>query len=212
MKRIMSHVVLIVCAFAIIATIATAQENATREERVMEAIDAYEREWRRDMSVPRVDGELLRKLVEENDVREAVEIGTFRGYSGLWIGLGLLKTGGRLTTFEINSNSAEQARGRFESAGLSETITVVVGDAHVEVARVEAPVDLLFLDADPYGYVDYLEKLLPKLRVGGYIVTHNVKAPRPDPAFIQEITTNPDLETIFVHMEGSGIAITRKLR
>ena len=211
MNKIISYAGLIACAFAIFGTIAVAQESKTREELVMEAIGAYEREWRRDMSVPRVDGELLCRLIEENDVRHAVEIGTFRGYSGLWISLGLLRTGGRLMTFEINPNYAGQARERFANAGLADTITIVEGDAHVEVTRVEGPIDLLFLDADPYGYVDYLEKLLPKLRIGGLIVTHNVKAPRPDPAFIQEITTNPDLETHFVHMEGSGIAITRKV-
>ena len=213
MNRTMRRAGWIACVLAIIGTIAVAQESKKREGLVMEAISAFERErplW--DMSVPRADGELLRRLVEENDVRHAVEIGTFRGYSGLWFGLGLLRTGGRLMTFEISAKNAAEARRRFEQAGLADLITIVVGDAHVEIARVQGPIDLLFLDADPYGYIDYLKQLLPKLRVGGLIVTHNVKSPRPDPAFIKAITTNPDLETSFVHMDSSGIAITRKLR
>ncbi|MCL2000089.1 MAG: class I SAM-dependent methyltransferase [Planctomycetes bacterium] len=213
--RTMSRTGLLACVFAIIGTIAMAQESKTQDELklVIDTIRAYERErYRGDMSVPRADGELLRRLVEENDVRHAVEIGTFRGYSGLWLGLGLLRTGGRLTTFEINSNYAAEARARFERAGLADTITVVVGDAQVEIAGVQGPIDLLFLDANPYGYIGYLEQLLPELRIGGLVVTHNVKSPRPDPAFIRAITTNPDLETRFVHMDGSGIAITRKLR
>ena len=218
MNRTMSRAGLIACVLAIIGTIAVAQESKKREGLVrkglvMEAISAFERErplW--DMSVPHADGELLRRLVEENDVRHAVEIGTFRGYSGLWLGLGLLRTGGRLTTFEIDAKNAAEARRRFEQAGLADTITVVVGNAHVEIARVQGPIDLLFLDADPNGYMDYLEQLLPKLNVGGLIVTHNVRSPRPDPAFIRAITTNPDLETHFVHMDGSGVAITSKLR
>ena len=68
---------------AIIGTFAAAQATKTRVATVMEAISAFERQrplW--DMSVPRADGELLRRLVEENNVRNAVEIGTFRGYSG----------------------------------------------------------------------------------------------------------------------------------
>ena len=214
MKRTMGFVGLIVCVSVIIGGIAAAQVNKTREELVMEAINAYELETPRgDMSVPRIDGELLRRLVEENDVRRAVEIGTYRGYSGLWLGLGLLQTGGHLTTFEIMPEYAADAEARFESAGLADIITVVVGDAHVEVAVLQASIDLLFLDADPYGYTDYLEQLLPKLSVGGLIiVTHNVRSPRPDPAFIDAITTNPDLETEFVHMDRAGVAITRKLR
>ncbi|MCL2160892.1 MAG: class I SAM-dependent methyltransferase [Betaproteobacteria bacterium] len=213
MNATMRRAGLIACMFATIGTIAVAQESKTRDGSVMETISAFERErplW--DMSVPRADGELLRQLVEENNVRQAVEIGTFRGYSGLWLGLGLLRTGGRLTTFEIDPKNAEQAQARFKQAGLADIITVVTGNAHVEIARVQGPIDLLFLDADPSGYTDYLEQLLPRLRVGGLIVTHNVKSPRPDPAYIQEITTNPHLETRFVHMDASGIAITRKLR
>ena len=213
MNKTMSLAGLIVCVLAAIGTIAVARESKTREGLVVEAISAYERSrFIGDMSVPRADGELLRRLVEENDVRHAVEIGTFRGYSGLWLGLGLLRTGGSLTTFEINPSNAAKAKGRFEQAGLADIIAVVVGNAHVEIACVQSPIDLLFLDADPYGYTGYLEQLLPKLRVGGLIVTHNVKSPRPDPAFIRAITTNSDLETRFVHMDASGIAITRKLR
>jgi predicted O-methyltransferase YrrM len=188
--------------------------DLTAQERVvMETIGEFERQRRGfDMSVPRADGELLRRLVEDNKVRVAIEIGTFRGYSGLWLGLGLLRTGGRLTTFEINPGNAATARQRFERAGLADIITIVVGDAHAKVAGLEGPIDLLFLDADPGGYIDYLNKLLPKLRVGGLIVTHNVASPRPDPAFIRAITTNPNLETRFVNMHDRGVAITRKLR
>jgi predicted O-methyltransferase YrrM len=213
----MRHVTLIACAFAIIGAIigtsAAAEASKTRDGLVMETISAFERErspW--DMSVPRADGELLRRLVEENDVRHAVEIGTYRGYSGLWLGLGLLRTGGRLTTFEINANHAAEAQDRFKREGLANIITVIAGNAHVEIARVQGPIDLLFLDADPSGYMNYLEQLLPKLRVGGLIVTHNAQSPRLDPAFIQAITTNPNLETRFMHMNDRGIAVTRKLR
>lgn len=210
---------LIAAALALIGTVAMAQESGAAggprpaEARVIDAIAAFERDRRGgDMSVPRADGELLRSLVEDNDVRNAVEIGTFRGYSGLWLGLGLLRTGGRLTTFEIDPANADVARKRFESAGLDGVITVVVGDAHARVPQLAGPIDLLFLDADPDGYVDYLGKLRPKLRVGGLIVTHNVAAPRPNPDFIRAITTDPDLETRFVNMDVRGVAITRKLR
>jgi predicted O-methyltransferase YrrM len=204
---------------AIMGGVAVAQEGrkaddlSTRERRVIETIGAFERERRGfDMSVPRADGELLRRLVEENKVRVAVEIGTFRGYSGLWLGLGLLRTNGRLTTFEIDPRNAETARQRFEHAGVADVVTIVVGNAHAKVTGLEGPIDLLFLDADPGGYINYLDKLLPKLRVGGLIVTHNVASPRPDPTFIRTITTNPSLDTRFVNMEDRGVAITRKLR
>jgi caffeoyl-CoA O-methyltransferase len=37
-------------------------------------------------------------------------------------------------------------------------------------------------------------------------------SPRPDPAFVKAITTNPELETLFVNMESMGLGITLKKR
>jgi caffeoyl-CoA O-methyltransferase len=71
---------------------------------------------------------------------------------------------------------------------------------------------LLFIDADKQGYLDYLTKLLPLDRPGGLIVAHNMASPPPEPAFVKAITTNPELETLFVNMESMGLGITLKKR
>ncbi|MFZ9088665.1 MAG: O-methyltransferase, partial [Planctomycetaceae bacterium] len=68
-------------------------------------------------------------------------------------------------TFQVRSkieNSEEIIR-RLTEAGLADLITLVEGDAHEEVTKLEGPIDLLFLDADKSGYVDYLKKLLPRV-------------------------------------------------
>jgi predicted O-methyltransferase YrrM len=91
-------------------------------------------------------------------------------------------------------------------------VTLVEGDAHEEVTRLEGPIDLLFLDADKSGYVDYLSKLLPQVRPGGLVVAHNMVRPDPDPAYLDAVTTNPDLETVFLHMQGAGVGVTLKKR
>jgi predicted O-methyltransferase YrrM len=88
----------------------------------------------------------------------------------------------------------------------------VEGDAHREVLKLKGPVDLVFIDADKPGYIDYLNKLLPLVRPGGLILGHNMNSPAPDPAYVKAITTNPDLETLFLHMEGAGIGVTLKKR
>ena len=62
------------------------------------------------------------------------------------------------------------------------------------------PVDLVFIDADREGYIDYLNKLLPLVRPGGLVVAHNMRVPPPDPQDIKAITTNPDRETVFLNM------------
>ena len=48
------------------------------------------------------------------------------------------------------------------------------GDTHEQIAKLDGPIDVLFLDADKEGYVDYLEKLLPKMRPGGLVVADNM--------------------------------------
>jgi predicted O-methyltransferase YrrM len=67
---------------------------------------------------------------------------------------------------------------------------------------------VLFIDADKDGYLDYLTKLLPLVRPGGLILAHNVDSA---PDYEQEVTTNPDLETVF-YRENQGLGITLKKR
>jgi predicted O-methyltransferase YrrM len=87
-------------------------------------------------------------------------------------------------------------------------VTVVEGNAHEQIAKLKAPVDVAFIDAEKPGYVDYLNKLLPVVRPGGLILAHNVDQV---PDYVKAVTGNPDLETIF-YMEGAGIAVTLKKR
>ncbi|MBI4881851.1 MAG: class I SAM-dependent methyltransferase [Planctomycetes bacterium] len=165
-----------------------------------------------NMNVPEEDGRLLRLLAEAAGARNAVEIGTSNGYSGLWISLALCSTGGSLTTFEIDPERAQRAHENFAKAGVADLVTIVLGDAHEEVLKLREPIDVLFLDADKPGYVDYLEKLKPLIRPGGLVLAHNMRRPEPDPRFIEAITTDPELETLFLHMEDAGMAVTLKKR
>ena len=116
---------------------------------------------RGSMSVPRDDGRLLRMLAESLGAKHVVELGTSYGYSGVWFCLALRKTGGKLTTYEIDPQRAATARNNFKRAGVTESVTIVEGDAHKEVTKLKEPVDLVFIDADKEGYADYLNKLLP---------------------------------------------------
>ena len=147
-------------------------------------------------NVPAQDGRLLRLLAESMNAKNVIEIGTSTGYSGIWFGMALQKTGGKLTTFEIDAQRAATARANFKRAGMAEIITLVEGDAHDKVKQLKDPIDILFLDADKEGYVDYLNKLLPLIRPGGLIIGHNINPRMADPRFMEAITTNPNLETI----------------
>jgi len=119
------------------------------------------------------DGKLLRVLTEAVGAKNVVEVGTSNGYSAIWFCLALRNTGGKLTTHEIDTGRIAMARENFKRAGVSDMVTLVEGDAHQTVTRLKEPIDILFLDADKAGYLDYLNKLLPLVRPGGLILAHN---------------------------------------
>jgi predicted O-methyltransferase YrrM len=229
MKRL-QHSVLILCLLGISVSVAVGQDSGNRrsqrgggvmaaaapvpkddaERPILQVLEELDRT--RGMGVPRDDGRLLRMLVESIGAKHVVELGTFRGYSGIWICLGLRTTDGKLTTFEIDEENARTARANFKRAGVDSLVEVIVGDAHKEVVRVTDPVDLVFIDADKEGYLDYLNKLLPVVRPGGLVVAHNIDPGRADPGFVDAITTNPQLDTIFVTTGSGGISLSMKKR
>jgi predicted O-methyltransferase YrrM len=157
-------------------------------------------------NVPPQDGRFLRIMAESMNAKNVVEIGTSTGYSGIWFGMALQKTSGKLTTFEIDAGRAATARANFKRAGMADIITLVEGDAHDEVKKMKEKIDILFLDADKEGYIDYLDKLLPLVRRGGLVVAHNINPRMADPKYMKAITTNPNLETIV----RSGVSVTLK--
>jgi caffeoyl-CoA O-methyltransferase len=206
-------VLLIVCAGIRPSAAQIAKEGAplakTEAERQALSVLAT---MPRHLSVPPEDGRLLRILAESIGAKQVVELGTSTGYSGIWLALALRSTGGRLTTFDIDEQRSREARGYFQKAGVEDLVTVVVGDAHTEALKLREPIDLLFIDADKEGYLDYLTKLLPLVRPGGLILAHNMHSPSPDPRFVRAITTNRDLETVFLNMQSAGISLTLKKR
>ncbi|MDH4241310.1 MAG: O-methyltransferase [Phycisphaerae bacterium] len=185
------------------------------EKKILSVLDDMDRSDRRGMmNVPITDGRLLRLLTESIGAKHVVEIGTSNGYSGTWLCLALSKTGGKLTTFEIDERRASLARENFKRAGVEKLVTLIEGDAHKEAPKLKEPIDLLFIDADKEGYADYLKKLLPLVRPGGLILAHNInmrggRSGIPD--YVKAVTTNPDLETIF-YVQGGGVSVTLKKR
>jgi len=180
------------------------------EKKILSVLDDMDKNQRRGMmNVPVVDGRLLRLLTEAVGAKHVVEIGTSNGYSGIWFCLALRTTGGKLTTHEIDEYRASLARENFKRAGVDKIVTLVEGNAHETVTKLKEPIDILFLDADKEGYIDYLKKLLPLVHPGGLILAHNVPGSAPD--YVKAITTNPDLETVF-YQQGGGVGVTLKKR
>lgn len=183
------------------------------EKNALKVLDEMDKNQRRgNMLVPREDGRLLRQLVEMSNAQLVIEVGTSIGYSGVWQALGLKRTDGKMITYEIDEKRAAAAKKNFKAAGVDDIITLVLGDAHKEVGKIKGTIDIIFLDADKDGYLDYLEQLLPKLRPGGIIVGHNINPRQADPKYLERIKSDPELETVLVNARGSGVSITMKKR
>ena len=179
------------------------------EKQALAALDEMSK-GRWYLNVTAREGRLLRQLTEIAGAKRVVEIGTSSGYSTIWLALGVRATGGKLFTHEIDPKAVKMARANFEKAGVADLITIIEGDAHETVTQHKGPIDVVFLDADKKGYVDYLKKLLPLVRPGGLILGHDMNGRMPDPRYIEAITKNPDLITSFVMMESYGISLTVK--
>ncbi len=189
-----------------VSTPALAQSDA--EATILRELADLKASKQAFLAVPEGDGRVLRMFAESIGAKHVVEIGTSTGYSGLWLCLALQQTGGRLTTFELDSQRAASARELFRRAGVGERATVIVGDAHRHVRDLKEPIDLLFLDADKEGYVDYVRALLPLVRPGGLIVAHNMIDTS---GYVEYLRANPALDTVLL-TQGSGLAVTLKKR
>lgn len=106
---------------------------------------------------------------------EALEIGTFTGYSAICIARGLA-SGGRLICCELSEEYAAIAAANLEAAGVGDRVEIRVGPAAGTLAGLpEREIfDLVFIDADKPGYAHYFEEALKRLRPGGLVILDNV--------------------------------------
>lgn len=129
-----------------------------------------------DIRIAPEQGALVETLLRLRGARDAIEVGTLGGYSGIQIARALAD-GGRLRTLELDPARAEFARGWFLRAGLAERVEVLVGDARELLAALpDACADACFIDADKEGYVDYVGQAARLLRPRGLLLVDNAFA------------------------------------
>jgi predicted O-methyltransferase YrrM len=108
------------------------------------------------------------------NARSVLELGTATGYSAIWIAMALKETGGKLTSIEWDSETAEKARSNIANAGLSEYVEVLNGDANEMLSNFEPDTfDLIFQDIEKEMYLDLLEPCTRILRSGGLLFFDN---------------------------------------
>lgn len=203
MLRAMTFVAAILAA--LLARAQAVSEDAY--DKIQSEVEKYGKENRR-LNVPKDHGRFLQQMIIATQAKRVLEIGTSNGYSGLWLAKGLLKTGGKLDTVEINKAWADEAAANFKKAGVFESVvTLHVGDAFKVVPALEGQYDLIFMDVWKTDYVKFFDLVLPKLRPGGVLLGHNAVRQAKDMAdFLDKIKTHPDLLANVVQIGDDGFA------
>ncbi len=124
------------------------------------------------MMVGQLEGAFLSFVVYLARPKLVLEFGTFTGWSSIAMA-GALPPGGKIVTCDINAETNAIARRYAEEAGVADRIEYIVGPGVESVAKLDGPFDLVFIDADKPGYIDYYEAVLPKLADGGLIMADN---------------------------------------
>ena len=127
------------------------------------------------MQIAPEQGALLTLLARLTRARNAVEVGTFTGYSALSIARGLAP-GGRLLCCDVSEEWTAIARAHWERADVGDRIDLRIAPA-LDTLRAlprEESIDFAFIDADKTNYRNYYEEILPRMRPDGLIVFDNV--------------------------------------
>lgn len=129
------------------------------------------------INVTAAQGKFLMLLAKATGARRVLEIGTLGGFSTIWLARGL-PADGRIITMEIDPATASVARENIARAGFGDMVDIRIGRAvdSLQTLSEEAPdpFDLIFIDADKPGNVDYVTWALRLSRPGTVIIIDNV--------------------------------------
>jgi caffeoyl-CoA O-methyltransferase len=169
-----------------------------------------------------VQGKFLELLSVLIKPRRILEIGTFTGYSALCLAKGLSKDG-VLHTIELREEDAAVARQNFNLSDAKDKIFLHTGNAVEIIPTLAQQWDLVFIDADKVGYMEYYKLVLPQLKKGGVILADNVlfhgevlqetpkgKNAKAIQAFNEYVKQDDTVETVFLTIRDGLMLIVKK--
>lgn len=179
-----------------------------------------------------LQGELMRILVQISGARRILELGTFTGYSAVCMA-SVLPEDGHLDTLELNDELEDLILEGFERAGLSDRISLHIGDCKETLMRMRSELnedaaperlyDIVYIDANKREYCEYYDLVFDMIRPGGLILADNViwdgkvcQVPLPQDkqtlgiaAFNDKAAADPRVESVIIPLR-DGLNIIRK--
>lgn len=151
-------------------------ENHTSAEHPLLA--QLTRETWQTMVMPRMSsghyqGRMLSSISKMIQPKRILEIGSYTGYSAWCLSEGLTSHG-KLISIDINDELQRFHRKYKQLMPKGEQVEFMYGNALEVIPTLEEEFDLVFIDADKENYITYYEMVLPKTRIGGWILIDNV--------------------------------------
>ena len=206
------------------------EEHVTRQGEALDWVEkqTHIRTNHARMLSGRLQGELLRILVQISGAKRILELGTFTGYSAICLATHL-PSDGHLDTLELNDELEDLILEGFERAGLSEKIDLHIGDCKETLQRLNAGMsedkmyDIVYIDANKREYCEYYELVFDMIRPGGLILADNVlwdgkvcMDPLPQDKqtvgiarFNDMVTADPRVESVILPLR-DGLNVIRK--
>jgi predicted O-methyltransferase YrrM len=142
------------------------------------ALNELTRETWQTMVLPRMSsghyqGKFLSMVAQMIRPSRVLEIGTYTAYSTWCLAEGLTEDG-ELITIDINDELQRFHKKYAPQMKNGDRVKFKYGNAMIEIPQLEGSFDLIFIDADKENYMHYYEMLLPKLKLGGWMLIDNV--------------------------------------
>lgn len=168
--------------------------------------------------------QLLALIARLYGARQVLEVGTFTGYMPLWLAPVLPEA--RFVCVDRDRAATGIAREAWKAAGVNDRIDLRIAEAGPALERlvdgVAAIFDLIYLDADKEGQIEYYESCMHLVRPGGLIAVDNVlwKGRVADPAYEDATTRAVRAFNDYVHGDdrvelsmipiGDGLSLIRR--
>jgi len=151
-----------------------AEQLSSPEDELLKEINKFTQSHpEAQMLSGHLQGKVLEMLSCMIRPRRILEIGTFTGYSALCLAKGLANDG-LLHTIEIRDADADVAQSYFNRSPYAQKIILHRGSALDIIPALDEIWDIVFIDADKAGYIDYFNLVFPKLRKNGFIFADNI--------------------------------------
>lgn len=200
-----------------------AEDYSSPEDSLLHEVNVFTHQHHKEyvMLSGHLQGKVLEMISCMMRPRRILEIGTFTGYSALCLAKGL-SDDGQLHTIELREPDSHKAREFFDRSSLGSRIISHTGNALDIIPGLNETWDLVFIDADKPGYIEYFNLVLPRLRKNGFILADNIffhgqvltgdgkgKNAKAIQAFNEYIKNREDIEKVILTIR-DGLFLIRK--